>query len=73
MHIYKVMVAQLKSPSTGSGAKVFSFGSIQWAWGLDSDGVASPQEDIRAKQITINVLKNMGTRPQTPNANLIFP
>ncbi len=56
-----------------SGAKVFSTGSIQWMWGLDSDGVSSPREDIRAKQIAVNVLASMGAKPQTPGANIIVP
>jgi Domain of unknown function (DUF4082)/Bacterial Ig-like domain (group 1) len=66
-----------KSHSTryiaSSGAKVFASGTIQWAWGLDSDGVNPSREDIRAKQITVNILADMGARPQTPNANLIVP
>ena len=59
--------------TTSSGAKVFSIGSITWAWGLDSDGVSPAREDTRAKQITVNVLADMGARPQTPNANIIVP
>lgn len=56
-----------------SGAKVFSTGSIQWAWGLNSDGVSTPREDTRAKQITVNVLASMNARPQAPDANIIVP
>ncbi len=56
-----------------SGAKVFAAGTIQWAWGLDSDGVNPGREDTRAKQMTVNILADMGARPQTPNANLIVP
>lgn len=59
--------------TASSGAKVFASGTIQWAWGLDSDGVSPAREDIRAKQITVNVLADMGARPQTPSANLIVP
>ncbi|MFN6460360.1 MAG: N,N-dimethylformamidase beta subunit family domain-containing protein [Nostoc sp. DedVER02] len=59
--------------TTSSGAKVFAIGSNQWAWGLDSDGVSPAREDIRAKQITVNVLADMGAKPQAPNANLIVP
>ncbi|MBD2772090.1 DUF4082 domain-containing protein [Iningainema tapete] len=56
-----------------SGAKVFSTGSIQWMWGLDSDGVDGPREDNRAKQIAVNVFASMGARPLTPSANIIVP
>lgn len=62
-----------------NGAKVFSTGSIQWAWGLDSDGgitgegVQTPREDIRVKQITVNILADMGARPYTPDAGIIVP
>ncbi|MBD2676749.1 MULTISPECIES: N,N-dimethylformamidase beta subunit family domain-containing protein [Nostoc] len=59
--------------TASSGAKVFASGTIQWAWGLDSDGVSPFREDIRAKQITVNILADMGAKPQTPNANLVVP
>ncbi|MEH2139980.1 N,N-dimethylformamidase beta subunit family domain-containing protein [Nostoc sp.] len=59
--------------TASSGAKVFASGTIQWAWGLDSDGVTTPREDTRAKQMTVNILADMGAKPQTPNANLIVP
>ena len=59
--------------TAASGAKVFSTGSIQWLWGLDSDGVTNPREDIRAKQIAVNVLASMGARPLTPGAKIIVP
>ncbi len=43
-----------------SGALVFSAGSIQWAWGLDShhDGMAEPA-DQRIRQATVNLLADM--------------
>ena len=59
--------------TAASGAKVFSTGSIQWVWGLDSDGVTSPREDIRAKQIAVNVLASMGAKPLNPDPNVIIP
>ncbi|WP_445637554.1 DUF4082 domain-containing protein [Nostoc sp. DSM 114161] len=59
--------------TASSGAKVFASGTIQWAWGLDSDGVSPFREDIRAKQITVNILADMGAKPQAPNASLIVP
>jgi Domain of unknown function (DUF4347)/Domain of unknown function (DUF4082) len=54
-----------------SGAKVFSTGSIQWVWGLDSDGVPNPREDARAQQIAANVFKDMGATPQTPSSGIV--
>ncbi|MBR8839415.1 MAG: Ig domain-containing protein group 1 domain-containing protein, partial [Stigonema ocellatum SAG 48.90 = DSM 106950] len=59
--------------TAASGAKVFATGSIQWVWGLDSDNVTSPREDIRAKQIAVNVLASMGAKPLTPGANIVVP
>ncbi|WP_397331225.1 N,N-dimethylformamidase beta subunit family domain-containing protein [Nostoc sp. FACHB-280] len=59
--------------TASSGAKVFASGTIQWAWGLDSDNVTPAREDIRVQQITVNVLADMGAIPQAPNANLIVP
>jgi hypothetical protein len=55
------------------GSKVFSTGSIHWSWGLDSDGVNPPREDIRVKQITVNVLADMGVKPVTPDFTIIVP
>ena len=59
--------------TASSGAKVFASGTNQWAWGLDSDDVSPAREDIRVKQITVNILADMAARPQTPNASLIVP
>ncbi|OYE06338.1 N,N-dimethylformamidase beta subunit family domain-containing protein [Nostoc sp. 'Peltigera membranacea cyanobiont' 232] len=59
--------------TASSGAKVFASGSIQWAWGLDSEGINPAREDIRVKQMTVNILADMGAKPQAPNANLIVP
>ncbi|HEY9852613.1 MAG TPA: N,N-dimethylformamidase beta subunit family domain-containing protein, partial [Leptolyngbyaceae cyanobacterium] len=50
-----------------SGAKVFSTGTIQWPWGL----YGTSRTDPRVKQITANVLADMGAKPQTPSAGLI--
>jgi hypothetical protein len=57
--------------TTLSGAKVFSTGSIQWLWGLDSDGVTNPREDTRAQQIAVNVFEDMGAIPQTPDPFIV--
>ncbi|MBW4636966.1 MAG: DUF4082 domain-containing protein [Gloeocapsa sp. UFS-A4-WI-NPMV-4B04] len=59
--------------TASSGAKVFASGTNQWAWGLDSNDVSPEREDIRVKQITVNILADMGAKPQAPNANLIVP
>ena len=60
-----------------SGAKVFSSGSVQWVWGLDSDRgfdfVTPPRTDLRAQQMFVNILRDMGVRPTTPNSNLVIP
>ena len=47
-----------------SGALVFGAGTIQWAWGLDSehDGIQSPA-DQRMQQATVNLLADMGAQP----------
>ncbi len=57
--------------TAASGAKVFSTGSIQWVWGLDSDGVTNPRVDFRAKQIAVNVFADMGAKPQTPESGIV--
>jgi hypothetical protein len=57
--------------TAASGAKVFSTGSVQWAWGLDSSGVTNPRVDVRAQQITVNVLADMGAKPKTPSPGII--
>ena len=59
-------VTQYRAPS---GALVFSAGTIQWAWGLDShhdgDGAAA---DPRIRQATVNILADMDA-PATTIAN----
>ena len=49
-----------------SGALVFSAGTIQWGWGLDSDhdGTAAPA-DSRMQQATVNMLADMHVQPST--------
>ncbi|MEN8165888.1 MAG: DUF4082 domain-containing protein [Pseudomonadota bacterium] len=61
--------------TAASGAKVFANGSIQWMWGLDSTGVGGlgPRVDTRAQQFTVNLLRDMGARPSTPDPALIIP
>ena len=57
-------LTQYRAPS---GALVFSVGSIQWAWGLDSshDGVTTGDPNVDMQQATVNVLADMGARPTT--------
>jgi Domain of unknown function (DUF4347)/Domain of unknown function (DUF4082) len=57
--------------TAASGAKVFSTGSVQWVWGLDSDKVISPRTDQRAQQMAVNVFADMGARPQTPSNGIV--
>jgi hypothetical protein len=62
--------------TAASGAKVFATGSIQWMWGLDSTGVGGalgPRVDPRAQQFAVNLLRDMGARPSTPDPALIIP
>lgn len=54
-----------------SGAKVFATGSIQWIWGLNNGEMY--RQDLRTKQIAVNVLADMGAKPKTPDANIIVP
>lgn len=55
-----------------SGALVFSAGSIQWNWGLnsnhDGDGAAA---DPRMQQFEVNMLAFMGTQPETLMSGLV--
>ncbi|MFN6481906.1 MULTISPECIES: N,N-dimethylformamidase beta subunit family domain-containing protein [unclassified Nostoc] len=66
-------ISQAVAFTSANGAKVFSTGSIQFMWGLDSYGVTEPREDVRAKQMVVNILADMGARPVTPGANIIVP
>ena len=56
--------------TAASGAKVFSTGSIQWVWGLDSFSVPTSRVDPRAQQIAYNIFADMGAKPQTPASSL---
>ena len=57
-----------------SGALVFSSGTIQWPWGLDSnhDGTATPA-DPRMRQATANMLADGGVLPTTVAAGMTQP
>ncbi|MBK7876951.1 MAG: DUF4082 domain-containing protein [Planctomycetes bacterium] len=55
-----------------SGALVFSAGTVQWSWGLDEvhDGTTlTPDNSIR--QVTVNVLADMGLHPESLRAPLV--
>lgn len=58
----------------GTGGLVFSAGTVQWAWGLDShhDGAATPS-DSRMRQATLNVLRDMGAAGATVAEGLVAP
>ncbi len=55
-----------------SGALVFSAGSVQWAWGLDSehDG-PSGAADTRIQQATVNILADMDAPATTIATGLV--
>jgi hypothetical protein len=55
-------------------ALVFSAGTIQWAWGLDSnhDGTQSPA-DPRMQQATLNILADMDALPRTLMSGMVMP
>ncbi|WP_204003155.1 DUF4082 domain-containing protein [Virgisporangium aurantiacum] len=57
-----------------SGARVFSAGTIQWAWGLDSehDGTQSPA-DPRMQQATLNILADLDSFPTTLMSGMVMP
>jgi hypothetical protein len=59
-----------------SGALVFSAGTVQWVWGLDTHhdtdsdfGSTNPDGDIQ--QATVNMLADMSTQPATLQAPMV--
>ena len=56
-----------------SGALVFSAGTLQWSWGLDSthDG-RTTAVDSRMQQAMINLFADMGAQPTTLMAGLVL-
>ncbi|MFJ6653867.1 DUF4082 domain-containing protein [Microbacterium sp. NPDC091313] len=55
-----------------SGALVFSAGSIQWGWGLDSThDVAQPAADPRMQQAQVNLFADMGVQPGSLMSGLV--
>jgi methionine-rich copper-binding protein CopC len=56
-----------------SGALVFDAGTVQWAWGLDSnhDGDSQNPPDPVMQQVTVNILADMGAQPDTLMSGLV--
>ncbi len=55
-----------------SGARVFSAGTVQWSWGLDSNhDRGSAPADVRMQQATVNLLADMSVQPGTLQAGLV--
>ena len=55
-----------------SGALVFGAGTIQWAWGLDSNhDRGSAPADVAAQQATVNLFADMGAQPTTLRSGLV--
>ena len=59
-----------------SGALVFAAGTVQWAWGLDTNhdtapdtGPTSPSADMQ--QAMVNLLADMGAQPATLQSGLV--
>ena len=55
-----------------SGALVFDAGTVQWAWGLESnhDGDSNNPPDPAMQQATVNLLADMGVQPATLESDL---
>ena len=56
-----------------SGALVFDAGTVQWAWGLNSnhDGDAKNPPDPAMQQATVNLFADMGVQPATLMSGLV--
>ena len=55
-----------------SGALVFSAGTVQWSWGLDSThDRGNDPPDLRMQQATVNLLADMGVHAGTLAGDLI--
>ena len=55
-----------------SGALVFDAGTVQWAWGLNSnhDGDSGPTDPV-IQQATVNLLADMGAQPGSLESDLV--
>jgi Domain of unknown function (DUF4082)/Fibronectin type III domain/Bacterial Ig domain len=57
-----------------SGALVFDTGTVDWAWGLDTDNPGpGTAVDPNMQQATINVLGDMGAQPTTLMSAMVAP
>ncbi|MBL8862927.1 MAG: DUF4082 domain-containing protein [Planctomycetes bacterium] len=55
-----------------NGAYVFSAGTVQWSWGLDSVHDRGPcPTDVRMQQATVNMLADMGVQPESLMPELV--
>ena len=56
-----------------SGALVFDAGTVQWAWGLESDhdGDSQNPPDPVMQQATVNLFADMGVQPATLESDLV--
>jgi hypothetical protein len=55
-----------------SGALVFGAGTVQWAWGLDTDhDGAQPATSTPMQQATVNILADMHAQPTTLISGLV--
>ena len=59
-----------------SGALVFSAGTINWSWGLNSNhdnlwGYTTPDPDPNMQQATVNLFADMGVQPATLQSGLV--
>lgn len=68
-----VNVSHVVAYTAPSGAKVFATGTNQWMWALSSNGVNPAREDVKVKQVTVNVLADMGAKPINPDSDIIVP
>ena len=61
-------LSMYKAPS---GALVFGAGTVQWAWGLDSDNSAATPANATQRQATVNLFADMGAQPATLTSGLV--
>lgn len=59
-----------------SGALVFGAGTVQWAWGLDSNhdnpfSSSNAAESVDMQQATMNLFADMGVQPATRQSGLV--
>ncbi|NWF78730.1 MAG: hypothetical protein HXY37_01630 [Chloroflexi bacterium] len=68
-HLYTVQraVTHVIRYRASSGAQVFASGTNRWSWGLE---LVEP--DPRLRQITCNLLADMGVQPATPASDLVL-